>query len=413
MATILCIEDEVELRINIAEELEDAGYDVKQACDGNVGLQMILKHEPDLVLCDINMPRKNGYRVLKEIREQHDRIFARMPFIFLTALADKERVLAGLKDGADAYLTKPIDFEMMLATVQASLRQMDRIKQDESRASSEEDNVLAVGSKLEGQIDNIMQIIQEAVESNDEFGASLEQVGSRMGDVSDPEQMNAVLATLVHAVTEKGQGNLDIKQRLAQTCRQVEQLKGELKSVRRDSLTDSLTGLANRKCFDQTLDKTIAQAKKLDQPLCFFMIDIDHFKHFNDCYGHQVGDSALKLVAATLKKSVRDCDHVARYGGEELVVILPETSLESAVEVAERIRQSVMEKVLIHMSTGENLGQITLSIGVGCHKPDDRAQSLIKRADACLYAAKHAGRNRVLCETSLPDNAAERGECAA
>ncbi len=128
MTMILCIEDEARLRKNIAEELEDAGYDVRQAGDGQEGLEMILKHKPDLVLCDITMPRKNGYELLKEVREKY-LLFAEMPFIFLSALADKERVLAGLTTGADAYLTKPINYEILLSTVQASLRQMARIKQ--------------------------------------------------------------------------------------------------------------------------------------------------------------------------------------------------------------------------------------------------------------------------------------------
>ena len=128
MTMILCIEDEARLRKNIAEELEDAGYDVCQAGDGQEGLEMILNHKPDLVLCDITMPRKNGYELLKEVREKY-MLFAEMPFIFLSALADKERILAGLKTGADAYLTKPINFEMLLQTVQANLRQMARIKQ--------------------------------------------------------------------------------------------------------------------------------------------------------------------------------------------------------------------------------------------------------------------------------------------
>lgn len=128
MTMILCIEDEARLRKNIAEELEDAGYDVRQAGDGREGLEMILEHKPDLVLCDITMPRQNGYELLKEVREKH-LIFAEMPFIFLSALADRDRFLAGLKTGADAYLTKPIDFELLLQTVQASLRQMSRIKQ--------------------------------------------------------------------------------------------------------------------------------------------------------------------------------------------------------------------------------------------------------------------------------------------
>ena len=128
MAKILCIEDEVELREIITEVLEEAGYDVCVAGDGEKGLEMIHNHKPDLVLCDINMPQKDGYEVLKEIRDNH-LILADMPFIFLSALADKERVLAGLTTGADAYLTKPINYEILLSTVQASLRQMARIKQ--------------------------------------------------------------------------------------------------------------------------------------------------------------------------------------------------------------------------------------------------------------------------------------------
>ena len=128
MAKILCIEDETELRELIAEVLKEAGYDVHVAHDGDAGIEMIHNHKPDLVICDINMPRKNGYEVLKEIRDNH-LIFADMPFIFLSALADKERILAGLKTGADAYLTKPINYDMLLTTVQASLRQIERIKQ--------------------------------------------------------------------------------------------------------------------------------------------------------------------------------------------------------------------------------------------------------------------------------------------
>lgn len=127
MTMILCIEDEPDLREDIAEELEDAGYEVEQARDGKEGLEKILAHQPDLVLCDITMPRKTGHQLLKDIRGRYP-IFAEMPFIFLSALADKEHILAGLKDGADAYLTKPVDFEFLLTTVKASLRQMERIK---------------------------------------------------------------------------------------------------------------------------------------------------------------------------------------------------------------------------------------------------------------------------------------------
>ena len=127
MTKILCIEDEPDLREAVAEELEDAGYDVSQAGDGMEGLKKILACEPDLVLCDITMPKKDGHQLLKQIREKYP-VFAEMPFIFLSALADRDHVLAGLKNGADGYLTKPVDFEILLTTIEASLRQMDRIR---------------------------------------------------------------------------------------------------------------------------------------------------------------------------------------------------------------------------------------------------------------------------------------------
>lgn len=126
-ATILVIDDEALLREDIVEELEDEGYKVLQASDGHEGLKQILQHKPDLVVCDITMPRKNGYELLKEVRGDHG-ISAEMPFIFLSALADKEHVVAGLKLGADNYMTKPVDFDVLRVKVKACLRQVDRIR---------------------------------------------------------------------------------------------------------------------------------------------------------------------------------------------------------------------------------------------------------------------------------------------
>ena len=128
MSKILCIEDDSDIREDIVEELQDAHYEVLEAGSGSEGLEMILKHKPDLVLCDINMPSKNGYELLQEIREKYV-LFAEMPFIFLTALGGREDVLVGLQKGADAYLVKPIDFELLLVTIHARLRQMERVKQ--------------------------------------------------------------------------------------------------------------------------------------------------------------------------------------------------------------------------------------------------------------------------------------------
>ncbi len=126
-ATILCIDDEALLREDIVEELQDEGYRVLQASNGEEGLKQILQHHPDLVICDITMPRKNGYELLKEVRGEHG-ISAEMPFIFLSALADKEHIVAGLKMGADNYMTKPVDFDVLRVKVKACLRQVERIK---------------------------------------------------------------------------------------------------------------------------------------------------------------------------------------------------------------------------------------------------------------------------------------------
>lgn len=128
MATILCIEDEVALREGIVEELEDEDYTVLEAENGAVGLEMIIEHRPDLVLCDINMPNMDGYELQDKLRSDHPE-FGEMPFIFLTALADKDRVLAGLKKGADGYLTKPVDYDLMIMTVESNLRKMNLIRE--------------------------------------------------------------------------------------------------------------------------------------------------------------------------------------------------------------------------------------------------------------------------------------------
>ena len=136
-ATILCIDDEALLREDIVEELEDEGYRVLQACDGHEGLKQILQHRPDLVICDITMPRKDGYQLLKEVRGDHG-ISAEMPFIFLSALADKEHVVAGLRLGADNYITKPVDFDVLRAKVQTSLRLVDRIRTDVMTGSDDQ-----------------------------------------------------------------------------------------------------------------------------------------------------------------------------------------------------------------------------------------------------------------------------------
>ncbi len=159
--------------------------------------------------------------------------------------------------------------------------------------------------------------------------------------------------------------------------------------------------------FDAALAKGIAEATEKNEPLSLLMADIDHFKSFNDQYGHLTGDQVLRLVALAVKQNVKGRDVAARYGGEEFIIALPNTALQSAITVADHIRRAVMTKELMRRSNGERLGRVTISIGAAMLRPGESAQLLIERADKCLYVAKRHGRNRVICETDPEADAAE------
>ena len=149
--------------------------------------------------------------------------------------------------------------------------------------------------------------------------------------------------------------------------------------MRTESLTDPLTTLANRKFFDAELDRAVAEANALYEPLALLMCDVDHFKAFNDRFGHLTGDQVLRLVAISVKQIVRGEDIAARYG-EEFAIALPKTALRSAISVADQIRRAVMNKELMKRSSGERLGRVTISIGVALLRPADTPQSLLDRA---------------------------------
>ena len=174
--------------------------------------------------------------------------------------------------------------------------------------------------------------------------------------------------------------------------------------MRTESLTDPLTTLANRKFFDAELDRAVAEAKAVYEPLALLMCDVDHFKAFNDRFGHLTGDQVLRLVAISVKQIVKGQDIAARYGGEEFAIALPKTALRSAIGVADQIRRAVMNKELMKRSSGERLGRVTISIGAALLRPTDTPQSLLDRADKCLYAAKRNGRNQVVAECDLDAN---------
>ena len=260
------------------------------------------------------------------------------------------------------------------------------------------DRIDHVGSKVMGEIEQVMAMIGAAAGNASSYTESLADVTQKLGVAADEPAVRAIVESLVQATKEMEKNNQALEERLSASKQEITELQQNLETVRSESLTDPLTSLANRKYFDDALAKAMADARAKGEPLSLMMTDIDHFKKFNDSYGHLTGDQVLRLVAVSAKQNVKGQDIAARYGGEEFAIVLPNTVLRSAITVADHIRRAVMTKELMKRSTGEHLGRVTISIGVAALQAGDTAQSLIERADTCLYAAKRNGRNRVISE---------------
>lgn len=271
------------------------------------------------------------------------------------------------------------------------------------------DKIDNVGTRVMDEINQVMSMMDAAVGSATNYTESLNSVSSKIGATKDRESLRAIVEGLVQTANEMMKNNNALEERLHASKQEINQLQENLEAVRSESLTDPLTGLANRKHFDDRIARTMEEAAERSEPLSLVMTDIDHFKSFNDTWGHLTGDQVLRLVAMSVKQNVKGQDIAARYGGEEFSIILPNTVLRAATTVADHIRRAVMSKELIKRSTGQNLGRVTISLGVATLRKDDTVQSLIARADACLYAAKRNGRNRVICETD-PEVAPSRPE---
>jgi diguanylate cyclase len=280
-----------------------------------------------------------------------------------------------------------------------SAKHLDDIYNDFLSPSRLTDRIDSVGSKVVDEIDQIMAMIEAAVGTTSSYTESLVDVSQRLGSTGDREGLRTIVEILVRSTREVEQTNQSLEARLRASKQEINQLQENLETVRNESLTDPLTGLANRKYFDQMVERAVVDAKTKDEQLSLLMSDVDHFKAFNDTYGHLIGDQVLRLVAQAVKQNVKGQDIAARYGGEEFAVILPKTALQQALTVADHIRRAVASKELIKRSTGENLGRVTISVGVAMLHREDAVQPLIERADACLYVAKRNGRNLVVCET--------------
>ncbi len=259
-----------------------------------------------------------------------------------------------------------------------------------------------LGHNMRGVIDDVLNKLEASARDTSNYKNTLSAATGELGasfSAGDrtPADLRALVDGLIAATRVMEARTRSLEGELQVSSQQVNELRSKLDNVRKESMTDPLTGIANRKAFDDAVHQVLEQmAQGKGEDAALLLCDIDNFKKFNDSWGHQTGDQVLRLVANCLADNVKGRDTAARYGGEEFAVLLRGTGLAAATRVANQIRESVQSKKLIKKSTGEVLGTITISIGVAQFVPGESADTAIRRADSCLYGAKHHGRNLVV-----------------
>ena len=255
--------------------------------------------------------------------------------------------------------------------------------------------LILTGERIAKEMAEVVAVLQAAGDQTSAFGGTLTSATAKLDQGLDPNALRDLMAGLAAATKEMAANNKALTDKLEETGREVVQIRASLEAARAEALTDALTGIGNRKAFDQTLQMRVDEALGTRTDLCLMLCDIDHFKKFNDTWGHQIGDQVIRFVAATLKRSALGDMLAARYGGEEFGLVMPRMKLGGARELAEFIRKQVESKALVRKSTGEDLGRISISIGLAQLRGNETVASLVERADECLYASKRGGRNRV------------------
>ena len=452
MTARVLVVDDILSNVKLLEAKLSAEYfEVVTAYNGVDALRLIEEHEPDIVLLDVMMPGMDGFEVCRRIRENPRTVH--VPVVMVTALDQPADRIAGLDAGADDFLTKPVDDAALFARVRSLVRL--KMMMDEMRMREKTGETIGlidpVGALIDAQQGGRILIAEDRPESVAWFEQSLVPanelaavdtfeeaiVRARGGDYdliivslglrgfdglrlcsqlrSLPEVRNVpILVVVSDGERRKLTQALEMgvndylsrpvdrnelvarvrtqlrKKRYADRLRQNVQLSLEM------AITDQLTGLHNRRYMARHLDTLITNAQKSGKPLAFLILDIDHFKSINDGHGHDVGDEVLRQFATRISANVRGIDLACRYGGEEFVVVMPDTDVAFATAVAERLRKHV-EAEPFKISSESGYLHVTISIGIAAsQKQDDTADGLLRRADQALYRAKREGRNRVI-----------------
>jgi two-component system, cell cycle response regulator len=455
MTARILIVDDILSNVKLLEaKLEAAYYDVLTATNGEQCLEIVAADQPDIVLLDVMMPGMDGFEVCRRIKSNSRT--AHIAVVMVTALDQASDRVTGLNAGADDFLTKPVDDVALFAR----MRNLVRLKQmtDELRMRGETGQSMGysdLGTELsEADPSGRIMIADDRPESVAWFRTALEPKNTltpiatieealtiaRGGDVdllilslgirsfdglrlasqlrTLPETRNTPILVVVSdgetkrllQAIEMGVNDylvrpVDRNELLARVRTQLrkkryaDKLRRNIHLSSEMAVTDQLTGLYNRAYLKQHLD-TLMRNASAGKPVSFFIMDIDYFKSVNDTHGHDIGDEVLREFADRISTSVRGIDLACRFGGEEFVVVMPDTDRAYAVQVAERVRRNV-EQTPFQISRAPDKLNITVSIGIACSTgAPDTADQVLHRADQALYRAKHEGRNRVVSEAA-------------
>jgi two-component system, cell cycle response regulator len=453
MTARVLVVDDVPANVKLLEARLSAEYfDVITAMSGEEALTICERAECDLVLLDVMMPDMDGFEVCRRLKTNP--ATHHIPVILVTALDQPSDRVRGLDAGADDFLTKPIPDPALIARVRSLARLKMTTDELRMRAVTSRDigiespereavadtgrggRVLIVDDRL-GSYERIAAVL--AAEQTVEVEANPNEALFRAADgsydllivslglenfdalrlcsqirsldrtrnlpilaIAEPDNNARMIRGLEIGVSDYLMRPIDKNELLARARSQIrkrrytERLRDNVQMSIEMAITDALTGLFNRRYMESHLATLIEQAILRGKPLTALVLDIDYFKSINDSHGHDAGDDVLREFALRIKRSIRGIDLACRYGGEEFVVIMPETDIAVAAMVAERLRRRIAADPFA-IQQGARTIPVTISIGVAAIRgKEDNAASILKRADQALYQAKRGGRNRVV-----------------
>ncbi|MCX4188088.1 GGDEF domain-containing protein [Methylophaga sp. OBS4] len=296
--------------------------------------------------------------------------------------------------GSNANLSEALQ-SRIAETPEISEKQCQELHEQFFNTQKERSEVIEMRQELARLLKEVISFVYSSVAHTDKANAHLSELLAIINRDMTPQQIHDVVEEILAETRQAISSGELLTERLNTAVGEVQQLKKELEQTKREAKTDTLTGLANRKAFDELVTKVTQDADNSGLDVCLLFCDLDLFKNINDKHGHLVGDQVLRVVGNTLKDSVKGRDLVARYGGEEFSIILLNTSLQNANILADNIRKEIASKRIQRKDTRESLGAITMSFGVARYVPSEGVESFMQRADRALYMSKRKGRNCV------------------